>query len=515
VDLGNYYSNVWSDSVEVANGLGSPAALTGVVNTINAHHSVFTGAPLPDWVSDFAINEMSHFRGLIWTRDGRIREFEANDCPDLDSQHNDHQRHLPYLWLMPQFEQSKMKKWASGQASDGHLPEYLGSFGLGPFDQPGGRTMADTTTIWLLELLELYRHTGDVSMLAELYPTAVGAVKWQIGASKQLGLPYGLVCTYDILDLQQYPTTTFNGFLHLAAMRAGSVLAGLVGDNATAALADAAFERGMAAMTSLLWNTTYNYFRAYTTGDAIMPDCMYGQMLALEHGLGYLVDDPAKLSQQLAAEVKYNQNQYGFTVLTGRSSPPPLKQAARSSPRLARVLDSLLGLGVDTRDDVDWLGAAPTWSFIALWLGEVDVDTALEPTRLTVENFRTRLADWWNLVGITTSGDWGNNNTQNGMPYVTSHYGFLLPDYHLFYALTGQATDIPSGKLSFAPKYPCPYTLPLLLAGTTGTVSCSGTASYSVNIAFGALNLPAGGLSVSGSVYPGKVALTAGQSVSW
>ena len=64
---------------------------------------------------------------------GLIREFEANDCPDVDSQHNDHQRHLPYLWLMPEFEVSKMVKWASGQAADGHLPEYLGSFNLGTF----------------------------------------------------------------------------------------------------------------------------------------------------------------------------------------------------------------------------------------------------------------------------------------------------------------------------------------------------------------------------------------------
>jgi len=64
---------------------------------------------------------------------------------------------------------------------------------------------ADTTTIWIIELLELYLHTGDVSFLEELYPIVPGAVQWQIGASAQLGLPYELVCTYDILDLQQYP----------------------------------------------------------------------------------------------------------------------------------------------------------------------------------------------------------------------------------------------------------------------------------------------------------------------
>lgn len=82
------------------------------------------------------------------------------------------------------------------------------SFGLGPLDVPGGRVMADTTSVWIIELLELWQHTGNAELLQELYHAAVGGVKWQIAASEQLGLPYGLVCTYDILNLQQYPTTT-------------------------------------------------------------------------------------------------------------------------------------------------------------------------------------------------------------------------------------------------------------------------------------------------------------------
>jgi hypothetical protein len=36
-----------------------------------------------------------------------------------------------------------------------------------------------------------------------------------------------------------------------------------------------------------------------------------------------------------------------------------------------------------------------------------------------------------------------------------------------------------------------------------------------VSLAFGSLTLPAGGLVVDGVPYPGAVALTKGQSVSW
>jgi hypothetical protein len=58
----------------------------------------------------------------------------------------------------------------------------------------------------------------------------------------------------DILDLAAYPTATFNGVLHLLAMKAGGYLATAMGDNATAANASVAFQAGAAAMQSELWN---------------------------------------------------------------------------------------------------------------------------------------------------------------------------------------------------------------------------------------------------------------------
>ena len=50
--------------------------LAGVAATLNAHHAVFAhpASPLPDWLADHLVNQMSHLRGLIWTRDGRMRE---------------------------------------------------------------------------------------------------------------------------------------------------------------------------------------------------------------------------------------------------------------------------------------------------------------------------------------------------------------------------------------------------------------------------------------------------------
>lgn len=80
-NIGNFYSTLWEDSAATARELAAPGALERVATDLAAHHAVFAGAgsSLPDWLADFAVNGMSHFRGLIWSRDGRMRLFEAFD----------------------------------------------------------------------------------------------------------------------------------------------------------------------------------------------------------------------------------------------------------------------------------------------------------------------------------------------------------------------------------------------------------------------------------------------------
>ena len=143
-----------------------------------------------------------------------------------------------------------------------------------------------------------------------------------------------------------------------------------------------------------------------------MGDTLYGQVLALHHGLGWLVNASTglglqRLASHLAAELKYNGNEYGLRVVTGRNDPPP----AGSKMLKGRV---------DTTDDVNWEGAGPDWSYVQLQLARqataahqpIDaavLAAALEPTRLSLVNWRDRLHDMWNVAGITTSSiaSWG------------------------------------------------------------------------------------------------------------
>ena len=366
--------------------------------------------------------------------------------------HNDYQRHLPYLWAVPDFEKEKSHLYEHCQrTSGGDTGMITENPGFRESDSCGGRRMGDVTTIWALEVLEIYRNGNNKTRLVEVWPAFVRGVKWSIAMSVAQGLPAHLVCTYDILAMEQYNMTTFNGVLHLAMMQAAVRLAAdpAINDAATGALAKAAFDAGVTAMTTTMWNSTYGYFRAYTGGDAIMSDCLYGQQVALAHGLGWLLPKDM-IKSHLQAEAQYNYNAFGLTTVTGRHKPPPAgaaeaeaadedegeallasfsvgadataqRKAAKAADK-RRVMQALRGRG-DGQDDAVWMGAAPTWSCLALALGAdgpagTNVTAALEPTRRELENYRNRLRMMWDLTGLSTTDDWGSDDA-NGQPFCT------------------------------------------------------------------------------------------------
>jgi len=406
--IGNFYAGNWAGSDDVAQSFSRVGALEGIATDLAAHHAVFAGgaSSLPEYLADTLINQMSHFRGMIWSRDGRMREFEAYDCIDVDSIHNDAQRHLPYLWLLPEYPTQLLRKWASGQMPEGYIQEFLGPFGAGPFDVPGGRIMGDTTSMWVIGLFEMWRHTGDDALLTELYPVVQGALSWMMNNSAPLGLPEKLYSTYDILWLESYNTTAYNAFLYMSALSAGAALADRVGDAVTAATVATALTRAQAATQTLLW--TGSYFRAYSyNGDAaVMADALYGQVVARAAGLPFFAPQE-QLASHLRAELAFNYDTNGFRVVTGRVTPPPD--------------------GQDPDDKTLWMQAGPDWSAMALQLDPAtsptgsSVTAALDPARRQLENWRSRLHNLWNIAGLTTL----SSNVSDSDPSDTSAYPYV------------------------------------------------------------------------------------------
>ena len=229
-----------------------------------------------------------------------------------------------------------------------------------------------------------------------------------------------------------------------------------------------------------------------------MADALYGQVIASYAGLGLLAD-PAQLASHLRSEMTHNYDEFGFVSITNRVTPPPD--------------------GNKPDDSKLWQQAGPDWSSLALQLGADspaagNVTTALDPARRQLDNWRSRLRNLWNLAGLTTATVAADADA-SAQPYCTAHYGFALTAYWLLPSLSGQQTDLPNGKLSFAPVGPCPLSLPALAASLTGTISCDAGGTFTLAIAFGSLTLPAGGLSANGRVYAGVVNLGPGDTVSW
>jgi hypothetical protein len=340
-------------------------------------------------------------------------------------------------------------------------------------DQPGGRVMGDVTTVWLLNLLDIYRNTGDIDFLTEMWPVAAGAARWQIGQAAQSGLPQHLTVTYDIIDLQQYNESAFASMAHLAAMLATVDMAAAVGDAATGAAAQAAYNAGVAATFGLLWNSTYQYFRAYTGGDAVMADSLYGAVYGHHVGVGFVVNQ-TNIAAHLAAELKYNTNPYGLTVMTGRNTPPPEEAAAAAmvhgkpdeavSPRVRAMRARAKQLGVDTTDDVNWMGAGPDWSYMAIVTGQ-EWTSALGPTFTEITNYRDRLHDLWNVAGLYSTGDWGtDNNTVNGQPYSESQPHSV--ELVLVLRRRCRAAVTPLYTCPRSPLTPCPPPRPVAASST-------------------------------------------------
>lgn len=110
VSIGNFYSNLFSSSQAVALHMHKNLIQTVgyIINWqvpfllpnsfIQEPHHV---NKLPLWLNDLLMNSVSYWRSSFWTKDGRWRQWEAYDCNDIDTIHNDMRRILPYMIFYP------------------------------------------------------------------------------------------------------------------------------------------------------------------------------------------------------------------------------------------------------------------------------------------------------------------------------------------------------------------------------------------------------------------------------
>ncbi len=502
--------------------------LAATLRNISAVHSAFMqeGSSLPDWLQDQLVNSVSHVRNSYWfsnsscpkctrSADPRTasnpvlwRQFEAFDCTDLDSIHNDGERHMPYIMLWPNSERSKLAAWANNQApigwkEEGMLAEQIhqntpdSPDGWTAKDTGSGRKMGDSSSAFVLEVLEFYRWSNDTITLGLYWETIKGIVGWQVKHSATFQLPLKLETTYDLLGFPGYELAAYNSIFHVATLAAAVELADAMGDTDFAVSCRASQSNATAAFDQLQWNGTKGAYDAGSNkctagvgcdeGVGLFADSFYAQVLAYSAGLGTLIADPDRLISHLKTQL--NENCIYFANAT---APIQLGYCPNG-------LVALTGRYPQQSADLQiWEMAPPNHATLGLHLGQ-PVDEMLAVFESSATSYSRRINDQWNTAGLKDTA---------GYPTATSHYGMHMVAWHIPLALSGQQANLPNSSLVFAPRLQAPYSLPLLLPGVFGVLSSTTAGKYSVRLTVGELKLEH--LAVDGHAAPAAVWLVAG-----
>ena len=120
-----------------------------------------------------------------------------------------------------------------------------------------------------------------------------------------------------------------------------------------------------------------------------------------------------------------------------------------------------------------------------------ETSKALEVIGKPFEQWHSVLHDQWNVAGILGGITYG----ADGLPFITSHYGYFMSSWHIVMALSGQIANMTEKSLTFAPRLDPPYSLPIFLPAVWGhlqagvSTSSSSGVPYTVSLEFGSLEL--------------------------
>lgn len=522
--LGNYYANFFKSSEEAS--LRSLSNLPSNLQGISAWHASMlvdsdsaTVQTLPVWLQDVLVNGLSFWRSGMFFHDGRWRQFEAFDCIDIDSVHNDFQREIPYVLFYPKLVENVMRAWAEYQSEDGHIVETLAAGCMSPTRKmdsgpPIQRIMGDVTSVFIIETYHIYLWTNNNEFLNSMWPHVIRAVNWMIDkGTNGTGLPYRQQCTYDLLYINKYDHTTFNSFMYVLALRVAQELSTIMGDADLLKKVTTAIAIARDRISEEFWSEQDGYYHAWWdkklgSPSWLMSDSLYAQVWAYTLGLGHL-DDPKRIISHLNKELEINDTPYGLRVM---ATDIPVNKSVGSCPKdiSTSELENLVG-----RHESIWMGGNPDWATLQIHLG-MDPQKALLQAGKAIEHVRSGLNDQWDFHGLYSGAGYG----LDGLPWCTSHYTFHMVLWHIPFAVSGQYFSAPNATLIFDPKFRCPYKISFLTPFAIGTLKCVPikrgglkTSKFEILSTSGDLHLQH--LEVSGIPYPTEVTLEKGKVITW
>ena len=313
--------------------------------------------------------------------------------------------------------------------------------------------MGDTTPVFVLSVLQHYQWTGDKLQLGSFVEPVRAALAWQESRAQGEGLPLNLQCTYDWFRFHEQNLTAYNSVLHLAMLAAVQEVGRILDEPDLVSRAAALRPSAVAAVHKWLWNG--RFLRAFASldgaragappADALHVDSLYGQLWALQLGLGLLLPSDM-LIQHLRSEHTLASSEFGLLVMSNFSGN---------------------GMRIIGRDNMVWEAGSISWSGLALHLRAAalaDIPPLL-PAETVAAKYLDMLKDPWDWKDITAGpgtgrlADCSRSRVPvdvDGQPFCNSHYSRQVWIWTSILALTRQRWDAASRSLTLTFSGPPP-----------------------------------------------------------
>lgn len=298
----------------------------------------------------------------------------------------------------------------------------------------------------ILRALREHQMTTDDTWLKRNWPGIRKAIEWLI-AKDEDGDGIIIGNQHNTLDTDWFGPVAWLSGMYLAALRAGSEMARVTGDETFARRCREIFERGRQKLVAELFNGEYfinrpdpQHLDAINSGTGCHIDQVFGQSWAWQVGLGRVLPANETVSA-LKSLWRYN-----FTPDVG-----PYRETYKAGRWYAMPGEG--GLLMCSFPQADWdyaqaKGKGPEWAagyfnecmngfeYQAAWhmIAEGLVTEGLAVTRMVHDRYHASRRNPWNEVEC---GD---------------HYARSMASYGVFLAACGYEYDGPKGRLAFAPR---------------------------------------------------------------
>lgn len=260
-DVGHYYSNRFKSAQEIAQYAGSQAKR--LLAETQEWQGLIGDSSLPSWLKLKLVNcAFPLYSCSVFTRDGRfvVQESPVDMGGATGTMDQRMAAHAIYTQLFPELDETELRIFARCQdlvpTGDGQLPHFDGNIHevIGNPNVGYGVTgWPDLSCSWVMQVLKLYRWTGDEKLLDDLWPHVKRALAWLKSADRDGdNIPEG-GSTY---DYEALPPGAFiyNASCYLGALRAGMAMARARNDAALEKSYADQFRATQESVMKSLWN---------------------------------------------------------------------------------------------------------------------------------------------------------------------------------------------------------------------------------------------------------------------